>query len=116
EGAQPSRGLEGLARVGPTTPTRARRPFDASVDPTAASKDVRQALAMGGTELGHRRRRTLIARKCGRRTREHALSPGVVLATQPGSGYTRRVAAVVPVYPPASTATHGRRPIAPDED
>ena len=27
-----------LARVGPTTPTRARRPFDASVDPTEARK------------------------------------------------------------------------------
>jgi hypothetical protein len=26
----------GLARFGPTTPTRARRPFDASVDPTDA--------------------------------------------------------------------------------
>jgi len=25
-----------VARVGPTTPTRARRPFDASVDPTEA--------------------------------------------------------------------------------
>jgi hypothetical protein len=27
-----------LARVGPTTPTRARRPFDASVDHTDARK------------------------------------------------------------------------------
>jgi hypothetical protein len=27
-------------RVGPTTPTRARRPFDASVDPTEARKSM----------------------------------------------------------------------------
>jgi hypothetical protein len=32
-----------LARVGPTTPTRARRPFDASVDPT----DARNGMANG---------------------------------------------------------------------
>jgi hypothetical protein len=31
----PMRG-HSLARFGPTTPTRARRPFDASVDPTEA--------------------------------------------------------------------------------
>ena len=29
-----------LARVGPTTPTRARRLADASVDPTAARNDI----------------------------------------------------------------------------
>ncbi|HZW33954.1 MAG TPA: hypothetical protein VFF52_24740 [Isosphaeraceae bacterium] len=34
--------------------------------------------------------------------------PRTVLATQPGSGYTRPVAAVAPLSPPASTATHGR--------
>src|SRR5262249_35697188 len=32
-------------------PTRARRPSDASVDPTEARKDDGHALAMGGTEL-----------------------------------------------------------------
>jgi hypothetical protein len=37
-----------LARFGPTTPTRATRPFDASVDPT----DTRDARA--GSTTGHR--------------------------------------------------------------
>ena len=36
-----------LARVGPTTPTRARRPFDASVDPT----DARKATELAGDPI-----------------------------------------------------------------
>jgi hypothetical protein len=37
---------------GPTTPTRAGRLADASVDPTEARKDTGHAHAAGGTELG----------------------------------------------------------------
>jgi hypothetical protein len=40
-----------LARVGPTTPTRARRPFDASVDPTEA-RNVPVAVAAVGRRPG----------------------------------------------------------------
>jgi hypothetical protein len=42
------------ASVNPT-PTRARRPSDASVDPTDARKDAGHARAVGGTELSARR-------------------------------------------------------------
>src|SRR5262249_19674322 len=38
----------GLARFGPTTPTRARRPFDASVDPTEARRRAADRRSGGG--------------------------------------------------------------------
>jgi hypothetical protein len=43
--------LSAVARFGPTTPTRARKLADASVDPTEARNDAGQAHAVGGTEL-----------------------------------------------------------------
>jgi hypothetical protein len=41
---------QGHARVGPTTPTRAGRLADDSVDPTEARKDAGRARALGSTE------------------------------------------------------------------
>src|SRR5262245_56688852 len=46
-----ARGWSGLARFGPTTPTRARTSLIASVDPTDAPKDAGHAHAEGGIEL-----------------------------------------------------------------
>jgi hypothetical protein len=58
----PSCGVsEGNLRVGPTTPTRARRLADASVDPT----DARNGQRFWRSEHLHRRAKTLVVEACG---------------------------------------------------